>query len=207
MRSKYGSTSPPSSASQPAFTALLSTAATVLAPDLAMRGANPETNLVRALDGLRQARRHIYCVYYVSIVLFQFALIGVAVYTLCNKLYLEDSGSGSEGNPPEDVPEFDSLLDSYSEPNTSNAANATGSPTGANTTNITVSPTAARGPARLSDADRAIYLSGGVACSVILIISLVSSAHVGLKIKRRFGKSNIMYAQDGRAVKTPEPFT
>lgn len=61
---------------------IISTAAMVMAPDLAMRGGNPETNIVRALDGVLSVRRHVYWSYGLATVLFQVTMACISIYTM-----------------------------------------------------------------------------------------------------------------------------
>lgn len=178
------------------YSVVVSTAITVLAPDMSIRGANPEVNIQRALEGVRASRNHVYFSYALSIVLFQFTLVGVAVYTLDNRLYLNidtavngasESVRSSARTWRKDVrralraarPLQDLVLEAPED-----AGNSTG------------------GGDDISDFDRIIYICGGIACFLLLMGSLISSAVVGLRMRRRFGKDgDLLYG--GKNLQSP----
>eukprot|EP01062_Namystynia_karyoxenos_P053557 TRINITY_DN4342_c0_g1_i3.p1 TRINITY_DN4342_c0_g1~~TRINITY_DN4342_c0_g1_i3.p1 ORF type:complete len:194 (+),score=45.83 TRINITY_DN4342_c0_g1_i3:71-652(+) len=50
---------------------IVSTAASVMGPDTAMRGGDPEANVARALEGILQVRKHVYTPFGIGIMFFQ----------------------------------------------------------------------------------------------------------------------------------------
>eukprot|EP01062_Namystynia_karyoxenos_P033486 TRINITY_DN24659_c0_g1_i1.p2 TRINITY_DN24659_c0_g1~~TRINITY_DN24659_c0_g1_i1.p2 ORF type:complete len:223 (+),score=102.42 TRINITY_DN24659_c0_g1_i1:79-669(+) len=73
---------------------IVSTAATVMAPDLAMRGGNPETNISRALEGSQSVLPHIYVPFGLGIALFQATLMVLSVNALGFSSWATALGSG-----------------------------------------------------------------------------------------------------------------
>eukprot|EP01065_Artemidia_motanka_P035545 TRINITY_DN43451_c0_g1_i1.p1 TRINITY_DN43451_c0_g1~~TRINITY_DN43451_c0_g1_i1.p1 ORF type:complete len:215 (+),score=41.04 TRINITY_DN43451_c0_g1_i1:53-646(+) len=73
---------------------VVSTAATVMAPDLAMRGGNPDANVARALEGALSVRAHVYIPFGMGIFLFQATLVVLSVSSLGFKSITLSIGSG-----------------------------------------------------------------------------------------------------------------